>query len=280
MMTIAITGCSTGLGRATAFYFAERGWRVLATVRRPEQHAELLAEAGAKGLGDNLLPVLCDITVAEDVQQLAQAVVAATPALDVLVNNAGTAYAGPLELMPLDEVRAQLEINLIGHLAVTQALLPALKAARGMILNVSSIGGRIAFPMHGPYGMSKFALEAMSEVLRLELAHFGVRVVIVAPGASPTAIWETGLRRGHASPMYARLGEYTPLAEAIEARARQSAVNGFPPELFASTVWRIAHRRHPVAIYFVPRSAGLIVALRRLVPDRLWDVFVRRLLHW
>jgi len=280
LKTIVITGCSTGFGRVTAFYFNERGWRVLATVRQEAHKGELLAQASAEGLGDRLIPVLCDITQPEDMERLARAVAEVGPGLDALVNNAGTAYAGPLELLPLSEVRAQLEINLLGHLAVTQALLPALKAARGTLINVSSIGGRIAFPLHGPYGMSKFALEAMSEVLRLELAHFGVKVVIVVPGASPTAIWDTSLRRAHASAMFSDLGEYAPLAVAIERRAKQSAASGFPPELFARTVWHIVNSRQPAAVYFVPRSAGLIVALRRLVPDWLWDGVVRRILRW
>jgi NAD(P)-dependent dehydrogenase (short-subunit alcohol dehydrogenase family) len=280
LKTIVITGCSTGFGRVTALYLAERGWRVLATVRQEAHRAELLAEVAAKGQSDRLIPVMCDITQAGDVQGLARAVSETGAGLDALVNNAGTAYAGPLELLPMDEVRAQLEINLFGPLAVTQALLPALKQARGTVINVSSIGGRIAFPLHGPYGMSKFALEAMSEVLRLELAHFGVKVVIVAPGASPTAIWDTAMRRAHASPMFSNLGDYAGLAEAIERRAKQSAASGFPPEVFARSVWQILNNPRPAAIYFVPRSAGLIVAMRRLVPDRLWDVIVRRNLGW
>jgi len=280
LKTIVITGCSTGFGRVTAFHMAERGWRVLATVRQEAHQAELLAEAHGKGLAESLIPVPCDITRPEDVARLALAVADVGSRLDALVNNAGTAFAGPLELLPLDDVRAQLEINLFGHLAVTQALLPALKVARGTIVNVSSIGGRVAIPLHGPYHMSKLALEAMSEVLRLELAHFGVRVVIIAPDASPTAIWDTALRRAHANPALSNLGGYAPLAEAIERRAKHSAVSGFPPELFARTVWRIVNSPRPAAIYFVPGSSGLVVAARRLMPDWLWDVIVRRVLGW
>jgi NAD(P)-dependent dehydrogenase (short-subunit alcohol dehydrogenase family) len=278
--TIVITGSSTGFGRVTAFFLAERGWRVLATVRQEAHRAELLAEAATKGLQDKLIPVICDIMRVEDVARLAQVAAELGPGLDALVNNAGTAIAGPLELLPLDDVRAQLEINLLAQLAVTQALLPLLKAARGTIINVSSVGGRVTFPMHGPYHMSKFALEAMSDVLRIELAHFGVKVVIVAPGASPTAIWDTALRRAHDSPMFSDLGEYATLAEAIELRAKRSAAGGFPPELFSRTVWDILNSRRPASIYFVPRSAGLFIAARRLLPDRLWEWAVRRILRW
>jgi NAD(P)-dependent dehydrogenase (short-subunit alcohol dehydrogenase family) len=280
MKTILITGCSTGFGRATALYLAERGWRVVATVRQETHRAELSAQAAANGWPDRLLPILCDITQPAGVDCLAPAVAEHGPGLDALLNNAGTAYAGPLELLPLADVRAQLEINLFAHLAVTKALLPALKAARGTIINVSSIGGRMTFPINGSYHMSKFALEAMSDVLRLELAHFGVKVVIVAPGSSPTAIWDTALRRTHGSPMFSDLGEYAALAAAIEQRARQSAAGGFPPELFSRLVLDILNSRRPAPIYFIPRSAGLIVAARRLVPDRLWDWAVRRMLRW
>jgi NAD(P)-dependent dehydrogenase (short-subunit alcohol dehydrogenase family) len=245
LKTVVITGCSTGFGRVTALYLAERGWRVLATVRQEAHRAELLAEAEQAGLGDRLMPVVCDITRPDDVEHLARAVAENGSSLGALVNNAGTAYAGPLELLPLEEVRAQLEINLFAQLAVTKVLLPALKAARGTIINVSSIGGRVTFPLHGPYHMSKFALEAMSEVLRLELAPFGVKVVIVAPGSSPTAIWDTGLRRAHASPIFSDLGDYATLADAIERRAKQSAVSGFPPEVFARTVFHIVNNPGP-----------------------------------
>ncbi len=280
MRTIVITGCSTGFGRVTSGYLAARGWRVMAVVRRESQRVELLGEAAASGWQDRLLPLRCDITRPEDVQGLARAVAEQGAGLDALLNNAGTAYAGPLELLSLDDVRAQFEINVIAHLAVTQALLPALKAARGVVINVSSLGGRMAFPLHGPYHMSKFALEAMTEVLRVELAHFGVRVVALAPGASPTAIWETGRRRVHASPIYSQLGEYAALAKDMEARAMEIGAGGFPPELFARAVLRILNSRRPAPVYYVPRSAGLIIAARQLVPDRLWDWAVRRVLRW
>jgi NAD(P)-dependent dehydrogenase (short-subunit alcohol dehydrogenase family) len=280
MKTIVITGCSTGFGRVTALYLAERGWRVLATVRQDAHRVGLLAEATAKGCQDRLIPVLCDIARPADVERLARAAAEHTPALDALLNNAGTAYGGPLELLPLDDIHAQLEINLFARLAVTKALLPALKAARGTIINVSSVGGRMTIPMHGPYHMSKFALEAMSDVLRIELARFGVRVVILAPGASPSAIWDTALRRAHGSPMFSELGEYANLAAAIELRAQQSAVSGFAPEMFSRTVLDILNSRRPASVYFVPRSAAVLIAARRLLPDWLRDWSLRRVLRW
>jgi len=280
MPTAVITGCSTGFGRVTAFYLAERGWRVLATVRQAAQQAAMLAEAAERGLAGQLVPVLCDITQPPAVAALAQRAADDGAGLSALVNNAGTAFPGPLELLPLADVRAQLEVNLIGQLALIQALLPALKAARGTIINVSSVGGRVTLPVHGAYHMSKFALEAMSEVLRLELAHFGVRVVVAAPGSSPTPIWETSRQRARRSPMYAKLGAYAPLAAAVERMGLRSAASGFPPEIFARAIWGILNNPHPAVHYYVPRSAGLIVATRRLLPDWLWDQVVRRVLRW
>ena len=280
MPTIVITGCSTGFGRLTAFHLARHGWQVLATVRQEAQRAELLAEAAAQSLADRLSVIVCDITAPADVQRLAQAAAERGPGLDALLNNAGTNYPGPLEHLALDTLRAQFEINLFGQLAVTQALLPALKTARGTVLNVSSTGASLLFPLTGPYAMSKSALEAMSEVLRLELAHFGVKVVVIVPGPSPTPIWETSLRRAHTTSAYADLGEYAPFAAEVERRARQLAAQGFPPERFAHTVLRILNSRRPATVYYVPRSAALLIALRRLTPDWLWDATIRRALNW
>ena len=280
MKTIVITGCSTGFGRVTARHLAEHGWRVVATVRRPADRDSLLAEAAAAGLADRLSVVLCDITHAADVEALGQRFGAPGARLEALLNNAGTGYGGPLELLPLEDVRAQLEVNLLGQLAVIKALLPALKTARGMILNVSSVGGQVVFPLYGAYHMSKFGLEAMSEALRLELAHFGVRVVVVAPGGSPTPIWEPGIRRIHTTPALADLGAYARLSDEILRRANQVAVTGFAPQVFARAVLSILNSRWPRSRYMVPASAGLVVLGRSLLPDWLWDRCVRWVLRW
>jgi NAD(P)-dependent dehydrogenase (short-subunit alcohol dehydrogenase family) len=280
MKTIVITGCSTGFGRATALHLAERGWRVLATVRKEADRAGLLAQATAKGWQDRLIPVVCDITRSDHVEQLQRTLAELTAALDALLNNAGTSFPGPLEIIPLDDVRAQIEVNLIGQLAVTQALLPSLKAARGMILNVSSVGGRITFPANGAYHMSKYALEAMSDVLRVELAPSGVKVVVLEPGSGATAIWGTSGERARSSPMIARAGAYAPLIAALERESASVARGGFPPELFARTVDGILNSRRPATRYPIPRSAAGMMLVRRLLPDRAWDWLQRRVLKW
>jgi NAD(P)-dependent dehydrogenase (short-subunit alcohol dehydrogenase family) len=223
--------------------------------------------------------VVADITRAEDVAALRDTLQAQTERLEALVNNAGTGYPGPLALLPLDEVRAQLEVNTVAHLAVTQALLPLLREARGTLINVSSVGGRVVFPLNGAYHMSKWALEAMSDVLRLELAPFGVKVVVVEPGSSPTAIWDTSLNRAQA-----RAGraweEYAPLARRVAAAARAGAAAGFAPAKFGELVLKIVTSRRPNARYALGADAARLIWLRRWLPDAWWDWGVRRVLKW
>lgn len=277
MKQIVITGCSTGFGRATALFMARQGWRVFATVRKEVDAHGLMAEAGA---AENLQPLVVDIVRAADIETLRSAVAARGAGLEALVNNAGTGYPGPLELISLEEVRKQLELNTTAQLAVTQALLPMLRAARGTLINVSSVGGRVAFPMNGAYHMSKWALEAMSDTLRLELAPFGVRVVIIEPGYSPTAIWDSSLKREAAAGEPPRdWGDYAPLAATVERAARAGASGGFPPVDFAKLVLKIVNSRRPRTRYTIGRKVPAVLLLRRL-GDRVWDWGVRRALRW
>ncbi len=274
MKSIVITGCSTGFGRATALLLARSGWRVFVTVRKEADAHSLTREAASP----HLHTCVCDITRAADVAGLQQAVAAHTDRLEALVNNAGTGYPGPLELQPLDELRAQLEINTVAQLGVTQALLPLLKAARGTLINVSSIGGRVVFPVNVAYHMSKWALEAMSDGLRVELAPFGVKVVVIQPGSSPTAIWDTSLSR--AVRQSREWGAYAPLVAAVEKYARQGAVQGFPPEHSANLVLKILTARRPRTRYALPPAVAWTLLLRKWLPDTWWDSAVRRTLRW
>jgi NAD(P)-dependent dehydrogenase (short-subunit alcohol dehydrogenase family) len=282
--TIVITGCSSGFGRVTALHLAQRGWQVFATVRREDDRTELLAAAREAGIAAHLTPLLCDITDAAQVADLAAQVHATTPRLSALLNNAGTAFAGPLELISLDDLRAQFEVNTIAHLGVTQALLPLLKEASGTIINVSSVNGRISLPALGPYGASKFALEALSDSLRIELAPFGVRVVVIEPSSSPTHIWYTSMERARARlEQYRGQGSpYERLLTVMEKSAGRLAAGrgGFPPQRFADTVERILTSRRPRARYVIPASMARSIRLRSWLPDRVWDSLVRRNLHW
>lgn len=276
--TVLITGCSSGFGRITALHLASQGWRVLAVVRRAADAESLTVEAAQAGSGAQLVPLVYAITDQAQVRALADDVCQRTGELHGLINNAGTAFPGPLELLPMADLRAQFEINVFAAVAVTQALLPVLRAARGMIINVSSMGGRMVFPVTGAYHASKFALEALSDAWRVELRPFGVKVVVVEPGGSPTAIWDRGGEHGRQA--IGTGGHYQPLIERYDRLARDSASQGFPPGDFARLCERIVNSRNPAPRYSLPARTRLLIALRPLIPDRLWDWFVGRAFEW
>lgn len=291
LKSIVITGCSSGFGRCTALELARQGWRVFATVRKEEDRVNLLQEAETQGSQANLTPLLCDIVQANQVRALAHQVedllrdgsgeTDSPPCLHALLNNAGTAYGAPIEMIPLDDLRAQLEINVVAHVAVTQAFLPLLKAARGTIINVSSISGRLVTPVTGPYAASKHALEAISHALRLELAPFGVRVVIIEPASSPTSIWKTSLARS-----MERLGTqvagspYERLLRNTIKIVEQSSQQGFPPQRFAHLVMKILNTLNPRPRYGIPASATVTMLAHRLLPEALWDRLIRQIVNW
>lgn len=287
--TIVITGASSGFGRITALTLASRGWRVFATVRKEADAESLSSEAAQRGYKENLTALLCDVTHPEEVATLLQQVEAAllegeaegiAPCLDALLNNAGTAYGGPMELLPLDDLRAQFEVNTFAHVGVTQAFLPMLKAAQGTIINVSSIGARLATPITGAYNASKAALEVISDAWRVELIHFGVHVVLIEPASSPTNIWDTSLERAMGGIGEHQEGSYQRLLTVSEKVAKRSSRKGFPPQLFADTVVRILESGKPRARYLVPRNIAIPMLVRSLLPDRVWDYLVRRTLKW
>jgi NAD(P)-dependent dehydrogenase (short-subunit alcohol dehydrogenase family) len=289
---IVITGCSSGFGRITALTLAENGWHVFGTVRKETDRESLIAEAGRRGCSQNLTVLFCDITQQEQIEQLMEQVTEhlrgdeameheeRVPRLDALMNNAGTAYGGPIELLPIEDLRNQFEINVFAQIAVTQAFLPLLKEARGIIIMVSSIGGRVATPIAGAYNASKAALEFLSDALRVELVPFGVRVVLVEPISSPTDIWNTSLERALQRIGAQREGSYERLLQVSERFAKRFSKRGFPPQVFADTVARILESDRPGARYAVPRSAVIPITVGRLLPDRLRDYLIRRTLKW
>jgi NAD(P)-dependent dehydrogenase (short-subunit alcohol dehydrogenase family) len=277
--SVLITGCSTGFGRVTTTHLLSRGWQVVATVRAEADRNSLLAEAAAAGHADRLTVVTADITRAADVAAIGDAVRTVAPSLNALVNNAGTAFPAPLELLPIDELRAQLEINVVAQLAVTQVVLPALKQGRGTLINVSSISGRIASPLVGAYSMSKFALEAMSDVLRLELIPFGIKVVLIEPGSSPTRIWQTTMNRKSAADVPG-IKPYQPLVDRMREFAERARTVGFPPQLFADTVEHILTVPNPKPRYPIPGDIRMRLLIRRIVSDRMMDRLIRRKLGW
>ena len=265
--SVLVTGASTGIGRATALLLAQHGFRVFAGVRRPEDGERLAAEASG------VVPVILDVTSAEHIERAA-AVIAEARGLYGLVNNAGIASAAPLEFVPVEELRHQLEVNVVGQVAVTQAVLPMLRAARGRIVNVTSIGGLIAGQMLGPYNASKFALEAVTHVLRQELAPWGIEVVAIEPGVIATPIWSTSA--ASADRMLApRLAEVTALygaqIESAQKMAANGTAHGIAPVEVARVIERALTARRPKTRYPVGTDAKIGAALLARLPDRTRD---------
>ena len=262
-----VTGASTGIGAATAHELARRGFHVLAGVRR-ERDADAIRAPGIE-------PLIVDITDPDHVQNLATRIHddPQRRRLRALVNNAGVGVNVPVETYPLDEWRCLFEVNLFGHIAVTQALLPALIRAQGRVVNISSVGGRIAMPTYGPYAATKFSLEAVSDAMRRELAPSGVRVVVVEPGAIKTEM--PGRAIATAADLASRMTvtqreRYGALVHAINAQTAAHSGRGLPPQAAADVIARAVTVRHPRTRYTVGREAALL-ALVRVLPDRMLD---------
>jgi len=279
-----VTGASTGIGRATALRLVATGWTVLAGVRDPAAGERLAADAVA---GERLRVLTLDVTDAAQVQAAAESVreqaasagVSLDGGLDALVNNAGIAVGGPLELISEEELREQFEVNVFAQVAVTRALLPALRSARGRIVFVSSIGGRVATPFLAPYTASKHAIEAIADALRVELRSSHVGVALVEPGSVATPIWDKA--RGEIDsftlpPEYEQL--YGKLPAAMRKTIEQTASRGVPPETVAQTIERALSAPKMRTRYLVGTDARVQLMLRRALPDRVFDRLVSRMM--
>ena len=265
---MVVSGASTGMGAATARALASRGYHVLAGVRRGAD-ADALAADGVE-------PVTLDITRPEHVRALVDRI-ASDPdrrPLRALVNNAGISVNAPVETLPLDEWRRLFDVNLFGHVAVTQALLPFLHESRGRIVNISSVGGKVAMATYGAYAGAKFALEAVSDSLRRELAPHGVQVVVVEPGAVRTEIGERGAAT--ATALAARMSpeqqqRYGGLVRAVVAHSLRFTRAGQPADRAGSVIAEAATTARPRTRYTVGRDAALLAPLTRVLPDRVLD---------
>jgi NAD(P)-dependent dehydrogenase (short-subunit alcohol dehydrogenase family) len=283
MPTALVTGASTGIGQATAMRLARTGWSVLAGVRDDAAGARLAAEAAERGGAGSVEPIALDVTDARQIADAAARVAVRDGSgpgrLDALVNNAGIGVGGPLELIAIDDVRRQLDVNVIGQVAVTQALLPALRAARGRIVFVSSVGGRVAMAFTAPYAASKHAIEAIGDALRVELRTSHVHVALVEPGSVATPIWDKGRAEaeGMAVPDELR-AQYGHIRHAMDATLRSTGERGVPPEQVAQTIERALTARRMRARYVVGRDARVMIAVRRLLPDLVFDRVARRAL--
>ncbi|WP_319450332.1 MULTISPECIES: SDR family NAD(P)-dependent oxidoreductase [unclassified Mycobacterium] len=265
---VVVTGASTGIGAATARELARRGFHVLAGVRR-DRDADAIR-------GPGIEPVIIDVTNPEHIAALA-ARVQGDPqgrALRALVNNAAIQVNVPVETYAIDEWRNMFEVNLFGQIAVTQALLPALIRSRGRVVNISSVGGKIAMAAYGPYAGTKFALEAVSDSLRRELAPSGVRVVVVEPGAVRTEMLGRAVASAQdsTSAMTAEQAQrYGGLVHAVNAQAASSTDSGLPADAAAKVIAKAVTARKPRTRYAVGRDAAVITRMARFLPDRVLD---------
>jgi NAD(P)-dependent dehydrogenase (short-subunit alcohol dehydrogenase family) len=279
-----ITGASTGIGRATALHLAGHGWTVLAGVRDPRAGEQLVRDAAPAG---RVIPLALEVTDAGQIAAAAKLLEredAATGAsvaggLDALVNNAGIGVGGPLELVSAEDLRRQFEVNVFAQVAVTQAMLPALRRARGRIVFVSSIGGRVATAFTAPYAASKHAVEAFGDALRVELRTSSVQVALIEPGSVATPIWDKGRAEVDRVSIPPELQQqYGHVPAAMEKVLADTARRGVAPELVAETIERALTASRMRSRHVVGRDAKLMLLVRRLLPDHVFDRLVRRAL--
>jgi NAD(P)-dependent dehydrogenase (short-subunit alcohol dehydrogenase family) len=274
---VVVTGCSTGIGRTTVRRLAREGFRVFAAVRREEDAQSLRDEAQA-----NLTPILFDVTDAAAIEQAAKDVEAevGTFGLAGLVNNAGIGFGGPLEFADLDEIRSGFEVNVFGPLAVTRAFLPLIRRATGRIVNVSSGAGKASTPLIGPYCASKFALEALSDALRVELRRSGIAVCVIEPGFIDTPMQAKAQslneRRRAALPPDAP-AYYRSAMDKLQEQFKRFSTHATPPEAVADAIHRALTAHRPRSRYAVGTDAKLLGPLSRLLPDRAKDAIFGRL---
>ena len=280
---ILVTGTSTGLGRAATFTLAENGYRVLAAVRKQDDIESLLAEAGTRRVVGFVEPIILDVT---DAGQIAAAVdivrtkIAAGGRLHAIVHNAGTQWAGPIETMPLSEWRSQFEVLFFGPIALTQQLLPQLRASGGRVINVTSIGGIMPGPMIAAYQAAKAAFEAVSDSMRMEFAPFGVHVTAIAPGGISTPMLQ------QSSDQFNKVADGLPkslqplYADALRAFAKTVAAanrTSTSPAKASLTILKAVTAPRPRTRYLIGTDAKLVAFLKRNLPDRWMDALTFRM---
>ncbi len=269
---VIVTGTSSGIGRATAEQLAAEGFHVLAGVRRQEDADKIKR--------NNIEPVIVDVTNIGTLKALAERVEQdplGRP-LRAVVNNAGIAVNAPLEMVPLDEFRRQIEVSVIGQVAVIQALIPALLNSGGRVVNIGSLGGKVSMPGFGIYSAAKFAMEAINDSLRREMSSFGLKVIMITPGGVSTGLSEQGITTAE------RLAKLmTPdqhrrhdrLFDAVKTQAESWATDGIRPEKVAAVVSRAIHVNKPRTRYTAGRDSALLTRLVRILPDKLLDRMLR-----
>lgn len=268
---VLITGCSTGIGRATAEQLAASGWKVYATARRPDTIADL----EAKGC----VTLALDVTDEASMRAAVDAVEAAEGSVGALVNNAGYSQSGALETLPMDAVRRQFETNVFGLLRMCQLVLPGMRGAgAGRIVNISSMGGKFTFPGGGVYHATKYAVEALSDALRFEVGGFGVDVVVVEPGIIRTNFDDAAVAAmeaaGDGDPAYAEFNAAVAAATKSVYEEGPLSKLGGGPEAVAAAIEKALTAGRPKTRYRVTASAKVLLGTRRMLPDRGWDKLV------
>jgi NAD(P)-dependent dehydrogenase (short-subunit alcohol dehydrogenase family) len=267
---VLITGCSSGIGRASALRLARGGWTVYASARRPESIADL-ADAGCRTLG-------LDVTDAESMRAAVAQVEREKGAVGVLINNAGYSQSGPVEQVEMDAVRRQFETNVFGVVALTQLVLPRMREQRwGKIVNVGSMGGRLTFPGGGFYHATKHALEAISDALRFEVRGFGIDTILIEPGLIVTEFGNAAVASMDGVPDDGPYAEFNAKLAKLTAETYEGPMRhlGGGPDAVAKAIEKAISRRRPSARVRVTASARLAIAQRRLTPDRVWDAAMR-----
>ena len=266
---VLITGCSTGIGRATAERLAGAGWTVYATARRPESIADL-REKGCRTLA-------LDVTDEQSMAAAVNEVEAAEGAVGVLVNNAGYSQSGAVESVNLDDVRRQFETNVFGLIRMCQLVLPGMRSQGwGRIVNISSMGGKMTFPGGGIYHGTKHSVEAISDALRFEVRGFGVDVVVIEPGLIKTQFGEAAVNSiGDGTTEDGPYAEFNSAVAATTAGAYDGPLArlGAGPDAVARKIEKAISRRRPRTRYPVTPSARLIMGIHTVLPDRAWDAF-------
>jgi NADP-dependent 3-hydroxy acid dehydrogenase YdfG len=265
-LNVLVTGASSGIGRATAIEFARRGHQVFAAARREEVLADLAAAT------PNIRAVGLDVTDAGSVRQAWGKIDASTggAGVDVLVNNAGFALSGPVEALADADVQRQFGTNVFGLLTMTRTVLPAMRSrGSGRIINISSLVGRTTFGGMGVYGATKYAVEALSDALRQEVAGFGVKVVIIEPGFVATSLGEAA--DGRPAQLEEAAGAYAAMTAAGDRYVAGQIAKGITPEKVAAAIAAAAEHPSPRTRYVVPGSARALIALLTTLPDKLAD---------
>ncbi len=273
---VVVTGASTGIGKACALHLDRLGFQVFAGVRKQADAEALQGQAS-----ERLTQIFLDVTKTNTITSAAKAITTAVgdAGLAGLINNAGIAVGGPLEFLSVDALRQQLDINVIGQIAVAQAFLPLLRLGRGRIINMGSISGRVAMPFLGPYAASKFALSALTDSLRVELLPWDIQVSIVEPGAIDTTIWEKSLsaadKMAETWPQEV-LDLYGPALDATRQATINASQAAVPVDAVVQAVMHALTADRPKTRYLVGQNIKMAALLGKLMPDRLRDWLIMR----